>query len=312
MAETRAAHISEDYEYFQLTESAYAAIARRDGRGVCNSGLIDLGPERLVFDTGLSVAAAKDLQTSGENRFFGNPLTLAAISHWHLDHSLGCPAFSALPIWSTRQTRENLTVRSSELMNELTPDALQRSVDELEAGRGRVHTPQAVSDLEIYLQIHRVLLHADPRPELVLPTHWFEDQHPLPGHASAELVTLGPAHTDADAFLRVRGEGLLFTGDVVCVGVQPSMGSGNPEHWLEILDTLRRWSPERIVPGHGPVTGLDGIDETHGYLSAVLRAAERPQTATLPASLQCWEGSPGLEANLEFARTWQSRNRASV
>ncbi len=286
-----------------LGEGIHAAIARREGQSICNSGLVDLGEAGLVFDTGLTPESARYLRFAAE-RELGRPPSLVANSHWHFDHSLGNQMFSGVPIWGTRGTREVLLEKREELSAELTREALSKVVRQLEGRRGELRSEGAREDLEFILHIHRSLLSAAGRLRLTPPDHTFVDRLPLPGNRGAQLLSFGSGHTAADALLFLPHERVLFAGDLVVLGVQPSMESGDPDHWLVVLDEIERLAPERVVPGHGPVTTLDGLAEVRGYLAGVLRAAVGRRGAPLPAALRRWEGSVSLEENLRFARGW--------
>ncbi len=291
------------YTVEKIGEGVYAAIARPDGRGICNSGFVDLGGSGLVFDTSLTAASARDLRSQA-NESLGRAPSLAVNSHWHLDHSLGNSMFSNVPIWGTRRTREIILERRDELLSELTREKLEVGVRELEGRRAETRSPGAFADLEFNLRIYRALLDAVDELNLAPPDHTFETQTSLPGNRGAELLSFGAGHTEADAVLHLRREKILFAGDLVVVGIQPSMGSGNPEGWLSGLDQIERLGAERIVPGHGPVTDVEGIRETRGYVSGVLSAAQSTTGARPPPSIRRWEGSVSLEENLKFTRGW--------
>jgi len=89
------------------------------------------------------------------------------------------------------------------------------------------------------------------------------------------------------------------------------MGSADPEHWLTVLDEIERLRPERIVPGHGPVTEPDGIEGTRSYISAVLEAAHSsPRKKLLPAAVRRFEGSVTLDGNLRATREWLAARKS--
>ena len=299
MAHPRSPH----YTFLDLGDEILIAVARLDGDGICNSGLVGLGSGGIVFDTGLTTHAARDLRGAFDLHFHRSP-TLVANSHRHMDHTLGNGAFEGLPIWGTRRTREILLERLDDLSAELRREQLENDLRELEAQRGEARTDSARADFDLFIQITRALLNSAEAARIVPPDQTFESRLPLDGRAGAELRSFGSGHTEADAVLFLARERMLFTGDLALVGVQPSMGSGEPRHWLEVLDELDRLGAERIVPGHGPVAGPEGIDETRRYLAAVLKAAEAPPTAPLPGELRPWEGSPTLRENLRFVRDW--------
>ncbi len=290
-----------EYQIEPVAPGAYAALARAGGVAICNSGLVDLGDGSMLFDTSLTSRAARELRTTARERL-GSGLTAVANSHWHLDHMLGNPEFATTPIWGTRRTREIVLARTGELRAELAQEALDKGVRELEGRRATLQTPGALADLEFVLSIYRALREEVGTQKLLAPDRTFETKVQLPGSRGAELLSFGEGHTDADAVLFLPHERVLFAGDLVVSGVQPSLGSGNPEHWLVVLDELEKLRPEAIVPGHGPVLGPDGFAEIRGYLRGVLKAAAASPEAVLPVAIRRWEGSVSLEENLRFAR----------
>ncbi len=294
---------SEHYTFEVVGEGIHAAIARRQGNSICNSGLVDLGEAALVFDTGLTPDSAKDLSIA-TRKALGRPPSLVANSHWHLDHTLGNQEFATSPIWGTRRTREILLAKQDQLKAETAREVLEKDIRELESHRAEMRTDGARDDLEFILQINRALLSSAGSARFAPPDHTFETRLALPGSRGAELVSFGSGHTEADAILHLPRDRVVFAGDLVVLGVQPSLGSGDPERWLGVLDQIERLGAERIVPGHGPVTTPAGMQEIRDYVGGVLEAAGASRQATLPAALRRWESSLSLEENLKFTRGW--------
>jgi glyoxylase-like metal-dependent hydrolase (beta-lactamase superfamily II) len=187
---------------------------------------------------------------------------------------------------------------------EFKPGGLATSLAELSERLDTARTPGARADAGFFLHIYRALAAAVPELRLTAPTDSFDGSLDLGGSRRAQLKSFGRGHTEADAILHLPSERVVFAGDLVVSGVQPSMGSGDPEHWLVVLDEIDRLGAERIVPGHGPVVGPDGTGETREYVRSVLEAARAPSGAALPPPLRPWEGSMSLEDNLRFAREW--------
>jgi cyclase len=300
---------SEHYRFEPIGERVWAGIASPTGRAICNSGIVDLGAGVLVFDTGFTPGSAQDLRTAADH-LYGRMPSIVANSHWHSDHTFGNRAFGNVAIWSTRRTREILLHLAPEITAELTREKQEADLRALEAKRPKMRTKGAKADFEWWIQIQKALLAAVDEVKIVPPNQTFETRLELPGERGAELVSFGAGHTDADAVMFFPREKILFAADLITFGVQPSMSSGDPEHWLMVLDELERLRPERVVPGHGPVIPPEDMHETRDYLTGVLRAADAPKSATLPASIRKWEGSLGLDENLKFARARAKARKA--
>lgn len=71
------------------------------------------------------------------------------------------------------------------------------------------------------------------------------------GGISVDLFTLGRGHTDGD--LMVGAPGVLFTGDVVEEGAEPSFEDSHPTEWTAVLRHLAGMGGEYpiMIPGHG-------------------------------------------------------------
>lgn len=97
----------------------------------------------------------------------------------------------------------------------------------------------------------------------------------------AELHFVGPAHTTNDVVAWLPQQRVLFAGDLVFNGGTPFVVMGSVAGSLAALERLRQLGPDVIVPGHGPVCGLDAIDDQIAYLRFVQEVAPRGFNAGL-------------------------------
>lgn len=289
------------YRTEPVTDGVYAAIATDEGLALCNSGILSLGHERLVFDTSLSGAAAAELSATS-TELTGQPPTIIANSHWHLDHVLGNRLFSTVPIYGTRRTREILLHRQAELLAELTAEGLGRDTRGLEERLQLARRDTERRDLERLLHLNRGLLGEAGAVRLVPPTHSFETRFRLPGDRAAELICFGSGHTDSDTVLHLPDDGILFAGDLILSKQHLTLASGDPEHWLVVLERLADLRPEHIVPGHGPVGTMEDLRAAREYLGACLEAAQVSGTPQIPERFAGWSWAINFEENVRFLR----------
>ncbi|MEM0129099.1 MAG: MBL fold metallo-hydrolase [Thermoplasmata archaeon] len=290
------------YELAPLADGVWAGLARPTGAAVSNAGLIDLGPQTLVFDTGMAPRAGAAMRQAAVDRT-GRPPGLVANSHHHLDHLLGNQAFpERTAIYATRRTIEVLAERQEEIGRILRPEALDREIAELAMRVREATDSRTRSRWSLELGFDRIVRPEAAEIRLTIPTVGFEDRLALPGDLGAELRTFGSGHTAGDAVLFLPGSRTLFAGDLVLNRVHPSLGDGDPEHWIEVLRRLEALRPERIVPGHGPVAGPEAIDAMVAYLEAILPLAGTTGRPAIPAACEGWKWPGQFDANVEFLR----------
>ena len=112
--------------------------------------------------------------------------------------------------------------------------------------------------------------------KLVLPTTVFEERHVLDlDGTEVHLIFVGPCHQAGDTIVHVPKERVVFAGDVLFRLCTPMGWTGTYEKWLKILDLIIALDPEVIVPGHGPLCGLEGAMEMKAYLEHVRAESRR-------------------------------------
>ena len=88
-----------------------------------------------------------------------------------------------------------------------------------------------------------------------------------------------PAHTTNDAIVWIPEHRLVFAGDLVFNGGTPFLLQGSLAGALRSVAMLRDLAPETIVPGHGPVCGIEVLDTIEGYLTFLQDVARRGHEA---------------------------------
>ena len=94
------------------------------------------------------------------------------------------------------------------------------------------------------------------------------------GEVQARLLLSGGSHSPGDLMLWLPRQKVLIAGDVVYSDRMPSTNAGDLRQWIETLTRLQRLEPRVVVPGHGAVTDVSGIERLHALLSELWQAVE--------------------------------------
>ena len=102
--------------------------------------------------------------------------------------------------------------------------------------------------------------------EPVLPTRTFNKELSLKvGDLEVNLIEVGPAHTGGDVIVHIPAARTVFAADILFIGGHPIMWAGPVANMIKAIDTIINLDPEYIVPGHGPVTDIQGATVLKQY-----------------------------------------------
>ncbi len=287
-------------------EDIYAAIAKPGMGMMGNAGIVDLGGSTLVVDTGFTPAAARELNAVAE-QLTGHVPTYVLNTHYHGDHVFGNAEFPSAEIISTERTRELIAGRSAQFLGELRAERgqhsdLEEAIDHATDERLRRALVESFGDIEaIDQQLDEVFIR--------LPDLTFERKMVLHGATHrAEVVTYGGGHTPSDAFVVLRGDGVVFLGDLLFVRAHPSLFYGDLDEWVRILNEIDLLDFEYAVPGHGPIGSHESLMEMREYIAdltalarkAVEQVVSEDDAAALPIpeAYEAWEGSDMFALNM--------------
>lgn len=217
--------------------------------GIAVYAIVD-GDEALVYDTGVSVAAAREIRAHVE-ALGANRITVL-LSHHHLDHVAGTEAFAGCEI----------------LAGKLTAAHLERDRAAIEDGT--LEGPPAI----------------DP---LVMPTRILEGTETLTvGARTLELLPVD-IHSDDATVVWMPEDRLLLAGDTMEDTVTYVGEPEGFERHLADLERLNDLEPARILPNHGnPEVIAEGgynrglIRATQQYIRALERMGEDPELRDVP------------------------------
>ncbi len=218
-----------------------------------NCGLIIGGQRALVIDTASTTKRGEELAAAVREV---TPLEQVVVNtHAHYDHCFGNAAFRDSQIYAHVGAAEGLR-RTAEHQRQA---AMAHLVD-----AGRPDDATSLQDTEV-----------------VMPFYLIEADAPLDlGDRTAYLLFGGKAHTDHDLAVAVPDAGVVFWGDMIEHGADPSMEDCYPLDWAATLRDLGKRDHVRhasvAVPGHGDVVDTDFVVdqcEQLRHLAASLREA---------------------------------------
>lgn len=229
-------NLREEVRLAQVAEGVFAYHQADGGWCLNNSGLVVTEEGTMLVDTAATESRARRLREAVLSVAATPPATLVN-THSHGDHTFGNFVFPEAVVLAHEQARDEM-LESGLHLTGLWPD--------VDWGDLRLVTPRIVFSQSLTLHL---------------------------GRMRVDILHLGPAHTRGDVVVWLPDSRVLFTGDVVMAGVTPFVPMGSVSGSLAVLDALRALEPRVIVPGHGPVTGPEALEDTAEYLRLLQRLA---------------------------------------
>jgi cyclase len=123
------------------------------------------------------------------------------------------------------------------------------------------------------------------RHQIPAPVMTFDSE--LRIHIGAETIHMWhapPAHTDGDSAVYFEKANVLHMGDLMFFNVIPFIdvkGGGSVRGYRDALDKLVARVPANVtvIPGHGEVTDVAGIEVLRQYIVDILDAAAKAKKA---------------------------------
>jgi len=203
-----------------------------------NAGIIVGSDGIVVVDTLISAQEAqrfiKDIR-----KISNKPIRYVVDTHSHLDHAFGNAEFAKIGavIVSHASCRENM---------------LKSSEDTLKNAEQHGLTPAQMKGTKI-----------------AYPTLTFTDRMSINlDDQRIELIYVAPSHTTGSIMVNLPDKKVLFAGDILFTDFHPYLGDGDIPGWIKNLDYIAVLEVEKIIPGHGPVSGKKDIEDMKNYLLA--------------------------------------------
>jgi cyclase len=239
-------------ELLRLSDGVYACEQEDRGLGWSNSGFVARGGG-FVIDTLYDLPLTRqmiDLYAS----VHPEPAARLVNTHHNGDHCWGNQLFDGAEIIGHRGCVERFA-----MFQPAAAEAIRTMADPPEHLRGLQHefSPFDFSGIEL------------TPPNRVIDGDLTVD---LDG-TRADIVYVGPAHTEGDLIVHLPDHGVVFAGDVFFHRCTPIGWEGSTAQWISALRTIEALAPEHVVPGHGPVCRVEGVRGMREYLEFVQREA---------------------------------------
>jgi glyoxylase-like metal-dependent hydrolase (beta-lactamase superfamily II) len=248
----------------ELAPNVYACLQEDRGLGCSNSGLVRRGGG-LVVDTFWDLPHTREMIATYA-RVTSDPVRRVVNTHHNGDHCWGNQLFAGAEIIGHRAC-------AAAFGRDAPPAVLQGM---------RAFT--ASSDPALATFATALAPWDFTGIELTPPTTLLDDRLELDlDGIRVELRYVGPAHTAGDVIVHLPNERIVFTGDVLFHRCTPIGWEGTYDGWIAALDQVIALAPEIVVPGHGPLCGIEGPREMKAYLEYVRGESRRFFAAGLSA-----------------------------
>ena len=236
-----------------VAPGVHAWLQLPSGLGRANAGVVVDEDGVTLVDT---LMVASQWEPFGEAvDELGRPIRRVVLTSSHIEFVGGTPRFWQAAMYGSAQTSAHLDQPANvEVLRRLFPDHAAELPDDL-ATRRVSHVVQEAAQLT-------------PAVQAI----------PVGGQMEENLVALVP------------GADVLLAGAMCAFGVTPLVFQGDPGLWADTLDELADLASV-IVPGHGPVGGVEEVRDLQGYLRACVEADGHPEA--IPDGP--WDTWPGRE-----------------
>ena len=226
--------MSFDFLLHQVTEHTVMGN-HKDGRS--NAGAVIFDDFIVAIDCTMWPQTARLFRMALEEKF-RKPVKFLFVTHSHGDHIMGLSAFKDITIFSSNQFPHSLQKR---MQTQWQPEQMQ------EMKKSGMTPPEWVEEVEF-----------------IFPTVLFHEEMEILNNEVQITFHHSGGHTDDSSWAYFPDEKVLFAADLIFSERFPFAGDEtcDPEIWMNVLRNWLTMPVEKVIPGHGPVMGMEIIERT--------------------------------------------------
>ena len=274
-----------------LDGGCHAWLQPDGGWGWSNAGLVVGDGASLLVDTLFDLKLTQEMLDGFGPLTGANPIGTLVNTHANGDHCYGNELVTGADIVATEACAEEMPGTPPELLAAMVEAGENGELGETGAFFARIVGPFEFRGIT-----------------LTPPTSTFTGRREVDvAGTTVELLEVGPAHTAGDCIAHVPGASTVFTGDICFIEGTPIMWAGPIGNWIDACDLIiEDLHPDVVVPGHGPVTDVEGVRRMRDYLVFVDAQARARHADGMPLEEAIRDIALG-----EFAG-WIDRERLAV
>lgn len=247
----------------KIGEGIYAVISdtTKGRETLCNGGFV-FGSEAAILWEGYASPKGAAFQMEALRKATPLPVRAAIDSHYHFDHSFGNAHYAAagIPIWAHSKVVPLMVERYAALQNRDKAALFAPAETHLRDAISEADKQHAEGDLNTLKFLGGMI----DSTVLALPNRSLAPSElPLKVDLGGREVVIEthPGHTPGDLILRVPGQDIVFTADLIFNHSYPVTFDADVLGWMRTLDGFGRFGRKTVfVPGHGAVCGQEGVD----------------------------------------------------
>lgn len=287
---------------YDVGNNIYAWMVPNGSWGETNAGLIVGDKQSLLVDTLWDRKFTEEMLSAMRPYTKENPIKFVVNTHSDGDHCWGNECVADAEIIATEAC--------AKACHHLTPKALVKIREKakflkkipLKKIRGIGHY---VDQMQVPYDFDTV--------NFVPPNSTFTGKRMVDlGNRKVELMEVGPAHTPGDCLVYIPNAKTLFCGDILFVECTPVIWTGPISNWIKVLDQILALDLDVIIPGHGPITNKQGVQQLKDYWLFVEEQADN----YYKQGIKYWKAAEKILKSSEFKNSafanWDSPERLST